>query len=294
MSIADAFKHQAPPVPNYAASYRAIYLEPILGSGERFSIGIIAQDESGEARVVQTLANKTMRCMYGEQYQAINNIVSITLNSAEQHLKEKQPMPDWHPPFGGITLGDIQETRSNAGMEGVLFQAITSYASLYQGDIVANGIADFTETEPERETDADTSRLITRVKNLVLDKNNNLAPCWNRSITAVNGTRINIDYMGWHYNANFANFDVKYLKTAYKFAQAKLLELELLRNKREKEAIDNHQTFELLIGVNDKMTNEAQDYYQNLEKAADEQALRVISSSSPTPLAQRILQKEAA
>lgn len=86
MSLANAFNHLAPEPPDYQARYQALYFEPIPQSGERFTIGIMAQDETGEARVIQTLADKTLRCLYGNQAEAIQNLVSLILDSARTHL----------------------------------------------------------------------------------------------------------------------------------------------------------------------------------------------------------------
>ena len=128
--ILEAFKSKAPPMPIFSAKYRAIYFEPINGSGELFTIGIMAQAETGEISVIQTLPDQSIQCMYGNKSEGIKKMVSIILESAKNYLLENLPIEQWEPPMTGTMAGDIQKSYSNNGMEGILFQGISSYSSL--------------------------------------------------------------------------------------------------------------------------------------------------------------------
>lgn len=293
MSLADAFKHLAPDTPDYQASYRVIYFEPIANSGERFSIGVMAQDEQGHGHCVQTITIKQMRCMYGKQANAFNNIVMQILDSANQHLQEQQPISGWIPPFTGITISETYNTRSNAGMEGVLFQALTSYASLYRGELVDNGLNEHLDEHDIEEDDEPTIRLISQVRKILLRQNPGFSDRWGKTFYIHKAGRITIDYSGAHYNSNIANFDVKSIDLAYTIAQAKLFNLEVLRDMREKEAIENKQSYELLVAC-DKSNSYAMKQLNNIKAQAKSRELMVYNAYAADDMAARIIQMDAA
>lgn len=293
MTIASAFQHLAPELPDYQARYRAVYFEPIAHSGERFTVGILAQSQAGEHTVLQTLSSQAMRCMYGENHPAFANLIGLVLESAKAHLDAKLPLEEWAPPLGGIDLSDIQTTYSNAGMEGVLFQAVSNYASLYQGEIVTKGLNDLAGIEPKEESDSDTG-LIQRVKAILVNCDGRFSGRWRQEVVVKDGAKVKIDYLGAHYNANLSNFDVKQIGHAYNLAKAKLFDLEVLREKRSREALDNQQRYELLIALSETERREAHDRYREIETLADGLELRVVKKSTAEQLADRIMQQDAA
>jgi hypothetical protein len=293
--ILDAFKSLAPELPNYQARYRPIYFEPIVGSGERFTVAIMAQGQGGEKRVIQTLSPKKIQCMYGDHAAAINNLITLVVDSAHQHLEAGADLDAWRPPVSGIHLGPLQSTRSNAEMEGVLFQALTSYASLYSGDIIERGLNEINQEQPEEEdSEEQTANLIQQVKILTISRNQRFAHHWQRDVIVLDGGRITIDFLGAQYNANLSNFNVRQLGVAFRSAKAKLLDLDILRTKRQAEPVDCPQDYELLVALKNNASSDAQEMYYNLEKLAESKDLRVVSKPTPEDLAERIMKREAA
>lgn len=294
MSLADAFKHLAPKLPEYKASYRAIYFEPIALSGERFAIGIMAKSDTGETRLVQTLSSKVMHCMYGEDYQAINNLVSLVLKGAQSHLKSGQELSTWRPPLSGVYLGEIQTTHSNSGMEGVLFQAISNYSSLYRGEIITNGLNDY-EGNEDIEIDDDLNiGLIQQVRSIIVSKRPDYANRWKKEVIVKDNTKVRIDYLGAHYNANLSNFDVIDITRAFNFAKAKLFDLEVLREKRKRETISSQQQYELLVSMPNTERTAAHERFVDIVSLADARELSVVKEPSAEKLAARILKLDAA
>ncbi len=292
MSIASSFAQQAPELPSYKGAYRAIYLEPIDASGERFTIGIMASAEK-ENKVIQTLSNKVLECMYGERAAQITQLVGIAINHADAYLKRGGDINDWVPPFSAISAGKIQNTRSNAKMQGILFQAITSYASLYSGDLIEEGINEFSEQIEEIQVLENRPKLlITEVKQIVLSRNKLLRQNWNKRVTTSKGSDIHIDYLGAHYNANFSNAHIKSKVEAIKSAKAKLYDLEILRDNRKSEIFN--QQFELIVQLGRKPSSDEVDRFKEIEILADEQQLRVVKATSAEEIAKRILQQDAA
>ncbi len=294
MNIADAFLHQAPEMPDYRGKYRVIYFEPISGSGERFTIGIVAQSSQGEFRVIQTIPSKSLVCMYGKEVSVqAGNLVNLIIESAKDHLNAGLDLEDWNPPLSGIETSETYYTQSKAKLDGILFQAITSFSSLYKGKLIDNGLKE--HNDELSEVDAEemaVSRLIKQVK--ILLPNQQYTNHWNKEVIVKSNSKINIDYLGNFYNANLSNFNVKKIKLAYQLAKAKLLDLDILREKREHEAINNNQQFELLVALKNDASDQAKHLAYELEELADSIQLRVVSKPSAEQLAGRIIEKEAA
>jgi len=293
MNIADAFLHQAPDMPDYKGKYRVIYFEPISGSGERFTIGIIAQSSQGEFRVIQTISPKSMVCMYGKEISVqAGNLVSLVIESAKDHLNAGVDLEKWSPPLSGIETSETYYTQSKAKLDGILFQAITSYASLYKGKLVDNGLGDYNNELSDADAEEMAVSLVKQVK--ILLPSEHYRSHWNKEVIVKENSRINIDYLGNFYNANISNFNIKKIKSAYDLAKGKLFDLELLRDKRQHEVTDINQEFELLVALKNNANSKAKDLAYQLEELADSRDLRVVSKPSADQLAKRIREKEAA
>jgi len=293
MNIADAFLHQAPELPDYKGKYRVIYFEPISGSGERFTIGIVAQSSQGEFRVIQTIPLKSLVCMYGKEVSVqAGNLVNLIIESAKDHLNAGLDLENWSPPLSGVETSKTYYTQSKAKLDGILFQAITSYSSLYKGKLIDNGLREHNDELSEVDAEEMAVSLIKQVK--ILLPNQQYTNHWNKEVIVKSNSKINIDYLGNFYNANLSNFNVKQIKSAYQLAKSKLLDLDILREKREHEAINNNQQFELLVSLKNDASNQAKHLAYELEELADSIQLRVVSKSSAEQLAGRIIEKEAA
>lgn len=293
--ILDAFKALAPELPAYQARFRPVYFEPMLGSGERFTVAILAQDAQGVGRVVQTVSARKLHCMYGDHAAQVLNLVSLAIYSANQHLNTGGDLEDWRPPFDGIYLGSAESTRSNAGMDGVLFQALTSYASLYSGDIIDRALSEITGQASEADDSEQlNTNLLQQIRNFTLQIKPEFEGHWQRDVIVRDNVPISIDYLGIRYNANLSNFDVRQVKTAFKSAKAKLFDLDVLRQKRHEEVIACEQKFELLVALRHNAPDEAEEHFYRLEQLADSIELRVIKKATPEELAMRIVQQEAA
>jgi hypothetical protein len=293
--ILDAFKALAPELPAYQARFRPVYFEPIIGSGERFTVAVLAQDAQGIGRVVQTVSARKLACMYGGHAAQVINLVSLALESAGKFFDAGGDIDHWRPPFAGIHLGATESARSNAEMNGIMFQALTSYASLYSGDIIERALEEIEGRTPEPE-DAEqlNTSLLQQIRSLTLDIKPQFAGHWQREVIVQNNVTVSIDYLGVTYNANLANFDVKQIKPAFKSAKAKLFDLDVLRQKRHAEIMQCEQQFELLIALKSTASDEAEEHFYKLEQLADSIALRVVKKASAEELAMRIIQQEAA
>jgi hypothetical protein len=276
-----------PELPSYKAEYRVIRLEPVSYSGELLTIGIMAKSDT-EHKVIQTIQPNTLRCMYGSQYGNISNLISLVIESASQHLSQGLEIDSWLPPFDGAYADEAITARSNKQMEGILFQAINSYSSLYQGDITDKAIASLTDSDIE-ENDKASTHLIKQVKDLINPK---YRGNFNRKVKLLRGTTLNIDYLGINYNANIVNFNESNAGNALTRATAKIFQFLIFKDEREKENINANQGFEVIIGCKASLDKKTEHAIYEVEDMASSKGIVVAREHAPQSIAKRIASKE--
>lgn len=279
--------NRAPKLPDFEANYQAFQLETIQGSGERFTV-LIAACSATEFRVIQTISNKVIECMFGESAANFQGFIDLLQEDLEHHLSANKSLSDWIAPISGVTKSQLHTTRSATGMEGVLFQAITSYASLNQGEIVTKAMNELLDLEQDE--DRPTVQLVKNVKSLIEQRAKHLANNFRKQITLSNGSEISMDYVGAHYNAGFSNFDVKQPKQAMNLAKAKLYDLQSLKADANRMAVK--QEFELLAYLPNSSSKQTQKLLGELENSADEKSLRVRHFQSFSEMANTIIESE--
>lgn len=280
---------RAPKRPEYEAIFQAFQLETIQGSGERFTVLIAASSET-EFRVIQAIDYKTLQCMFGDSAASFQGFIDILHEDLEHYVASGKNLSDWQPSVTGVTKSKLHKTRSASGLEGVLFQAITSYASLNQGDIVTNAMNEILKTE--NADDRKTAQLVGNVKSLVEAKAKALSENFRKTAKLSNGSSVFVDYLGIQYNAGFSNFDVKQPKSSLNLAKAKLYDLESLKIDRKKAGTE--QSCELLAYLPKQSTKETKKLLDELERSADDKELIVRHFSEFSQIADHIVSVEKA
>lgn len=282
-----------PKLPEYKADYQVFYLEPIAHSGERFAVAVAAQSAK-EHKVIQTIDKRIVKCMYGQFSENILGFISIITKSLEDHLSKEKPLIEWTSPLGSVYKSEYHTTFSNKGMEGILFQALTSYSSLYNGGLVTDAIDEILENEQQDEPENKNTRLITSVKTKLIEMNPVFKERFGRKIPIRKGGTVPVDYAGNRYNAALSDFNVRSVKATFEKAQAKLFQLEVLREDRANDTVGHHQEFEMLVSLKKNSKPEQQDLFHQIETMADTLDLRVIDKSDTQSIINHILRKEAA
>ena len=76
---------QFPQLPDYEATWRAIYMEPMMGSGERISVGVIAFDVGGRCGAIKTLNSSRLLALFGNQASGMASMIDSVIDSALRH-----------------------------------------------------------------------------------------------------------------------------------------------------------------------------------------------------------------
>lgn len=123
--------------PNFTANWAPVYLEPMMGSGEKFTVIIAAYSEDGSVRVCNAIRPHVVKAMYGNKSNNFNSIIELIIQSLESHLKKYNNFSGWVSPIVAARLGEVSHAQSS-DMTGVLRQAVQLTASLSSLDFFSS------------------------------------------------------------------------------------------------------------------------------------------------------------
>ncbi|WP_339521777.1 hypothetical protein [Pseudomonas sp. EA_35y_Pfl2_R111] len=134
-----------PPLPEFEAQWAPVYLEPIVQSGERLTIAVVARSGS-EVTGCLTISEKALKCLYGESAHGMRQMMSLALERSIEYARggfAGQFSAGMH----GVQIGRIREGLGE-NMHHILQQACSLTASL------SSIHADVLQDEPEEDAKA--------------------------------------------------------------------------------------------------------------------------------------------
>jgi hypothetical protein len=284
---------------NVKAKWVPIFIEPMVGSGERIAIGVAVAYQNSYL-TVPVAALERLECLYGKDNRALMFAAKAAIESFERVLSKEgdSALETWKAPFEGVIKG---ATRMGAGnsLEEIARSGLMLCSSLVEK------IAEAEEIE-ERRAAVSMSRLERLVKEKALTIRQSLEINFNRQFkysTTARATRIG--FVGQRLAANFGLLAPPYLSTQVKDAKAKLWDLAQIKEyiqRPEFNLSSNLNDFELLINrvreddpqYSDKQIEQVQEAFNELELEADRKEIRCRSMKSPDEIANHIVELEAA
>lgn len=114
------------------ANWMPLYIEPMIGSGERLAIGVAVASQS-EFLVVPVATLNRLRCVYGDDNDAIVFAAESAIDSITQSLTENGigGLNDWSAPFEGILTGSVR-VGAGESLEAIARQGIMLCSSLVE------------------------------------------------------------------------------------------------------------------------------------------------------------------
>jgi hypothetical protein len=212
-----------PQVPGFRASWNAVYLEPILGSGERITVAIVIRAEH-RAEIHPVIRPAVLRALYGEKAKGIRGIVELAIDNLTDFLATALPLEQWNSPISGILLGEPREAASS-DLAGVLRQAIQSASSL---SIVGSDDREYGEDEYEIQRIA--GKWANQVKEQVQKRRVELLPYFNRiGKFYSDGEPVKFGFLGCGVVAQFGVLRPSKVQPSVREARARLWELNRAR-----------------------------------------------------------------
>lgn len=280
------------------ADWAPVYIEPMMGSGEKICIGI-AVANAGGFLVTPVVALKRLSSIYGKEAEALVFAANLAIEHFQNHLigNGQDGIRNWKPPLDGIILGS---PRIGAGMslEEIARTGLMACASLVEK-----------LSEEEENIQAvegiTTNRLEQLVKQRVIALNPGLERSFNLKRQLKENARASeIGFVGKKLAANFGILVPASLGLLVNIAKAKLWDLAQLREDLNKEALFNSelQRFEMLLHrvkydapeYNERQVKNVQYAVNELEAEADKMEIRCRDLISPDDIANEIILAEAA
>lgn len=284
---------------NVRGNWVPLYIEPMVGSGERIAIGV-AVANSGNYLVVPVPALDRLSCIYGSENDALLFAARSALDSMKGVLAKSGPdgLSTWSSPFDGIFKGSI---RAGAGdsLEEIARAALTLSSSLVEK------IADAEDLDEPR-ANISESRLEKLVKERVVASRPELEQGFGRPFQAhPNARAAKIGFVGQRIAANFSLLVPPNISYQVKIAKAKLWDLAQIQeylHRREFDLSPDLNRFELLIHhvrdddpqYSDRQIANVQEAVYELEAEADKKEIRCRPLRSADEIAEIIVEAEAA
>lgn len=212
----------------YRALWAPIYLEPMVGSGERLCIGVVAADE-GAAIVRKVDGLDRLACLYGVEANAFIYASQVALSSTEQKVQEGiRSLVTWRGAMDGLIVGDVRDGAGES-LEDVAATGLMQCASLLlrrQIDVESTAA----NVVPYSPAEATLKRLESLVRDEVAAQRPALISLfWQQYRISKNARATRIGFMGQRLAANFGMLIPGRIGPLVDHAKAKLWDLTQLK-----------------------------------------------------------------
>ncbi len=202
-------EHLFPSMPSYRGYWHSILLEPIIGSGEKITVIIVAVGNDSAFKIHKTLNSDVLKCLYGNNAYKIENIIHFLAESIQNELTSRGHLESWESPFQGVELRDKSDAAS-ANLDGILNQGILFSSSFAKASL------NHAKKSPKKQKWA--NNIINQVKTHPV-----LKSFINKKIL-VNDVKIKYHFLTEKYVANFGQLSVEKNDVA-----EKIYDLEILK-----------------------------------------------------------------
>lgn len=285
-----------PTLPTYTAKACPVFIEPIVGSGERICVGIVALGQDGARVVVQTIKEDSVVCMLGASAPKFLNIVHLALGSLEKFVAGHNNISDWQSPIPGVKLGSVTA--------GHVADLTTMVRTVARNHAFLSAMSDFSAADDSVADDSPgTDRWAKMVKEATTLIRPSFTDLFNRQLKLTSKGITRFDFVGQNLAAQLGRILPGHgMSGLVKTAKAKLWDLETLREYNEQQLFKSNNSYELILyrpndkdpAYSDREIGRLNEAIVELEETGDKQQLRVVSAFTAEEAAQRIINAEAA
>ena len=280
-----------PEPPETTGYWRSVYLEPIVGSGEKMAIAAIAVSENS-FKVIQSVRSELLDCLYGNQAENIGSMITWVINSLKKELKNSGNLHNWQSPIGGVHISDETLARGS-NIDDILRQAIRFSASLSSLSLDAERSDD--DEQPKRYAEHWSRSISTAMKEV----NPQLLSSFGKRVQlGETNVLTSFGFIHGEYTANFGLLVPSRLSASLNNVKAKLLDLETFK----KSSLGvKPSSFEVIIGspslqdptLTDKSIKKIRDNFTVIEEIAHAEGISVYRAESAEEAASYIDRKVA-
>lgn len=219
--------------PEFEAEWAPVYLEPIVESGERITVGIVATDgHSYDARI--TVTDKAIQCLYGNATDGIKSIIKMAMSKSLKYAES------------GF------DTSCRSGIHGIHFGKPRLAYGEDLSDVIDQGAelsSSLSRVHAEIASGRDRSAYWRRVKNAMETVDSKLVPFFGRQVdVSVRGVDISIpcDYFSSKLAVNVCSLSSDNRRAAlFDTALSKIMKLEQLKS--HDAMLEHHQSPAMML-----------------------------------------------
>lgn len=129
--IPQKLMNKFPTLPPYHGYWAALYVEPIVLSGERICVAIAAIGADGQCAIADTVNSDIWFFILGkDKGTAIISLIEVVKESLQKHIRSELTFQHWKKPMTGFYLSRASEAQAD-NLEDILQQGIEMTASFY-------------------------------------------------------------------------------------------------------------------------------------------------------------------
>lgn len=287
---------------HHYADWAPIYLELMVGSGERICIGVVAAD-ANDVIVSKVSGVERLACVYGEQIDGLVFASELAIRATRVKVAQDgiHSLPTWMGVMDGLVIGPIRKG-AGTSLDDVAQSGLLQSASLHFSP--EQQIRDVEEDVPSS-FDSSCARLENLIRDTVVAARPDLLPAFGRVIrTSEHARPTKIGFVGRRLAANFSILIPGRVKSHVDLAKAKLWDLTQLRVGLNADLFNfsSDLEYELLLyrthpedpAYNNRQLMAIKAAVLELEEEADKASIRCRPLDSPSKIADVVLSKEAA
>ncbi|UAN57420.1 hypothetical protein [Serratia sp. JSRIV004] len=230
-----------PSKPSYGGRWWSISFEPIVGSGERINVIIVAKGEDTKVRIIQSIRDEILDAIYGIKSDGIKDMIQWVRCSLQSHIDSNSSLDTWISPVGGFHIS-MEANALDDSLTGVLRQAVRLTASLGTLSLEAER-----NDEDDRPNEKQSEQWATRISDETKFINPKLADYFGARVqlSSVN-VHTKFGFMNDMYASNFGLMVPSRLSSSLNSIKAKVYDLESLSRSS---MVLKPQRFDIIVGI---------------------------------------------
>lgn len=269
---------------SHRGRWAPLYVEPMFGSGERFTFAIAVTSADGEATVSRVIRPEVLRVLYGAKAKHFSEMLASTERAVEQALLRGDA--EIALPWSGFALGEFREARGRSAND-LIDQGRMMCASLSTATVEEQQALEADDDERE------TRRWAQQIQTAVTTKSKDLGPYFLREwMPAGKSIPSRFGFFNGHYAAHFGVVRKDNPSSSLYHLKARLWELATARD----DAFTTISGRDLLLAtpnlksatVTLPMRNRVRDVIDKVTEEADRHEIYVMSTSKVDDASRRI------
>jgi len=284
-------------------------MHPVLGSPERFIIGVAVVNDSGFHLEGANRFDR-LQCLYSSDAGSAVAAAAMALDDLRDELAERgaEALSDYSPLFSGVTLGPLSDGEGRS-----LFHIASTWmvamSSLYQSD-TSHSLEEVANNSLVRPSADSDSKHVDRLPQLILRaieaEHPILLQAFSRDIRQAvrrrkHATGISIDFAGKKLVANFGTLNAGDYAHSVGRIKHRMWDLKVDRDK-DGHYMFHHRSHEMIVHypppddpqITEKQSSRIADALNDLEQQADQEELRFRPLTSVAQIASHLVQLETA